>query len=117
MANLVKFVHVEYKRINIDDLAAFKKVIDEKFVFTNEEKLQEYSHDETEDLSFPPEVVIKPKTTAEVSKILNYCNNQKITNTSTKRIFNHFRFCTEKRYYIRRFMEESRFLSRLYWRI
>ena len=74
MANLVKFVQVEYKRINIDDLAVFKQIVDEKCVFTDEEKLQEYSHDETEDLSFSPEVVIKPKTTVEISKILNYCN-------------------------------------------
>ncbi len=81
MANLVKFVQVEYKKIDIDDLVVFKKIVDEKFVFTDEEKLQEYSHDETEDLSFPPEVVITPKTTAEVSKILHYCNKQKITVT------------------------------------
>ena len=81
MANLVKFVQVEYKKIDIDDLEVFKKIVDEKFVFTDEDKLQEYSHDETEDLSYSPEVVITPNTTAEVSKILNYCNKQKITIT------------------------------------
>ena len=66
LANLIKFVQVEYKKINIDDISFLKKVIGIDFVFTDEEKLVEYSHDETEDLSFPPEVVIKPKTTTEV---------------------------------------------------
>ena len=41
----------------------------------------EYSHDETEDLSFPPEVVVKPKTTSEVSEILAFCNKNKIAIT------------------------------------
>lgn len=78
VANLIKFVHVEYKKIDIDDLAFFSKVVDAKFVFTDDEKIKEYSHDETEDLSYPPEVVIKPQTNIEVSKILNYCNQHKI---------------------------------------
>ena len=81
MANLVKFVQVEYKKIDIHDLAVFRKIVDKKFVFTDKEKLQEYSHDETEDLSYFPEVVIIPKKTSEVSKILTYCNNKRITVT------------------------------------
>ncbi len=81
MANLIKFVQVEYKKIDIDDLAFFRQVVDAKFVFTDDEKIKEYSHDETEDLSYPPEVVIKPQTNIEVSKILNYCNKHKISVT------------------------------------
>ena len=45
-------MQVEYKKINIDDISFLKKVIGVGFVFTDEEKLVEYSHDETEDLSF-----------------------------------------------------------------
>jgi len=81
VANLIKFVQVEYKKIDIDDLAFFRQVVDAKFVFTDDEKIKEYSHDETEDLSYPPEVVIKPQTNIEVSKILNYCNKHKISVT------------------------------------
>ena len=81
VANLIKFVQVEYKKIDIDDLAFFRQVVDTKFVFTDDEKIKEYSHDETEDLSYPPEVVIKPQTNIEVSKILNYCNKHKISVT------------------------------------
>ena len=81
MANLVKFVQVEYKKIDIDDLVILKEIVGNDFVLTDEEKLLEYSHDETEDLSFPPEVVVKPKTTIEVSEILVFCNKNKIAIT------------------------------------
>ena len=73
---------MEYKKINIDDLAVFKQIVGVDFVFTDEEKLLEYSHDETEDFSFPPEVVVKPLTTQEISAITKYCNQKRITITA-----------------------------------
>ena len=82
VANLVKFVQVKYKKINIDDLTILKKIVGKEYLFTDEEKLLEYSRDETEDLSFLPEVIVKPKTTKEVSKILSYCDKNKITVTA-----------------------------------
>ncbi len=57
---------------------AFKKIVGEKFVFLDEESLNHYSHDETEDLHFLPEVVIKPKTAEEISAILTICNKARI---------------------------------------
>jgi len=69
---------VEYKKINFNDISFFKKVIGSDYVFTDEEKLVEYSHDETEDLSYPPEVVLKPKTSDEIANILKYCNAENI---------------------------------------
>tara|TARA_B110000116_G_scaffold264804_1_gene273112 strand:+ start:259 stop:1686 length:1428 start_codon:yes stop_codon:yes gene_type:complete len=81
VANLAKFVQVEYKKIDIDDLVILKEIVGNDYVLTDEEKLLEYSHDETEDLSFPPEVVVKPKTTSEVSEILAFCNKNKIAIT------------------------------------
>ena len=65
---------MEYKKINIDDLSFFREVIGEEDIFSNKEKLFEYSHDETEDLSFLPEIVLKPKTTDQISQVLLYCN-------------------------------------------
>lgn len=47
-------------------------------VFTAAEVLKEYGHDETEDLNFPPNLVIKPSTPEEISQILTYCNQEKI---------------------------------------
>ena len=72
---------MEYKKINIDDLAVLKEIIGTDFVFSDEDKLLEYSSDETEDLSYPPEVVLKPKTTEEISKIITYCNDKLISIT------------------------------------
>lgn len=39
---------------------------------------KKYSHDETEDISILPDIVLKPKNTKEVSEILRYCNEKKI---------------------------------------
>lgn len=43
--------------------------------------LKTYGRDETEDLLFIPEVVLKPNTTEEVSKILRHCNENNIAVT------------------------------------
>jgi len=47
-------------------------------VFADEESLQYYGHDETEKLLYPPEVVVKPSTPEEISKILKYCHDHLI---------------------------------------
>jgi len=56
----------------------FKKIVGDKFVFVDEESLNNYGHDETENLLYLPEVVIKPRTTEEISAILKICNKEKI---------------------------------------
>src|SRR5438045_9271974 len=52
----------------------FKNILGEKFVFADHESLHNYSHDETEDLHYLPDVVLKPKTPEEISAILKICN-------------------------------------------
>ena len=47
-------------------------------MFIDEDSLYQYSHDETEDLHFLPDVVIKPRTAEEISAILKICNHHKI---------------------------------------
>ena len=69
---------MEYKQIDINDVFFLKTIIGSKFVFTDEENLLIYSKDETEDLLYPPEIVVKPKTTNEVARIMIYCNEQRI---------------------------------------
>src|SRR5690349_8566489 len=56
----------------------FKKIVGEKYVFVDEDSLYNYSHDETEDLHFLPDVVLKPRTPEEISAILKICNQYKI---------------------------------------
>ena len=72
---------MEYKQLNIDDISFFKEIIGTDFVFTDLEKLLAYSHDETEDLSFPPEVVLTPRTTEQIAAVLKFCNANKIAVT------------------------------------
>ena len=69
---------MDYKQLNIDDISFFKEIIGAEYVFTDIQSIFNYSHDETEDLSYPPEVVLKPVTTEEISKILKYCNLKNI---------------------------------------
>lgn len=65
-------------KFTANHIEAFKKIVGEKFLLIDEESLRHYAHDETEDLHFFPEVVIKPKTAEEISAILKICNKEKI---------------------------------------
>ena len=69
---------MNYKKIDSSDIVFFKKIVGEKYVLTTKDKLFDYSYDETEDLCFYPEVVIKPDSEHCISKILNYCNTNLI---------------------------------------
>ena len=69
---------MNYKQLNIDDISFFKEIIGAENVFTDNQSIFNYSHDETEDLSYPPEVVLKPVNTEEIAKILKYCNSKNI---------------------------------------
>jgi len=62
----------------LEHLGLFKKIIGEQYVFVDEEVLYHYAHDETEDLHYLPDVVIKPRTAEEISQVLKICNAHKI---------------------------------------
>jgi glycolate oxidase len=55
--------------------------LQEKFssiCFTNAAVLEQYGHDETENLQFTPDILLKPNTTEEVSAIMHFCNTHQI---------------------------------------
>jgi glycolate oxidase len=64
--------------LNAAHIEAFKEIIGQSFVFTDDESLNHYAHDETENLHFLPSVVLKPSTAEEISAILKICNEDKI---------------------------------------
>lgn len=66
------------KNIFYTHLSAFRNITGEEFVFTDEESLHNYAHDETENLHFLPDIVIKPRTAQEISQIMLICNQYKI---------------------------------------
>lgn len=55
-------------------LEEFRRILGHEYVLVDSESLNEYAHDETEDLHFPPEVVLKPVNAEQISQILKICN-------------------------------------------
>lgn len=51
-----------------------RTIIGSENVYVDAETLDYFSHDETENLKFLPEVVVKPRTSEEISAILKLCN-------------------------------------------
>ena len=51
-----------------------RTIIGSEYVYVDAETLDYFSHDETENLKFLPEVVVKPRTSEEISAILKLCN-------------------------------------------
>ncbi|MGI8893674.1 MAG: FAD-binding oxidoreductase [Bacteroidia bacterium] len=67
-----------YNKVTADVFSELKVIAGEEFVLADAEVLENYSHDETEDLRFLPEVVVKPQNKEEISAILKLCNEKKI---------------------------------------
>ena len=63
----------EYQRLNQSNIEWFVLLVGSDNCVLDEGTRIHYGHDETEDLSFPPEIVVKPSSTQEVSKIMGYC--------------------------------------------
>ncbi len=59
-------------------IGSLKEITGADNVFYDTESLEAYSHDETEDLSFPPQVVVKPDSTEQVSAILKLASAENI---------------------------------------
>ncbi|PUZ27416.1 glycolate oxidase [Chitinophaga costaii] len=62
-----------FSTVNDAHLEAFRALLGEAFVLTDPDNLAHYAHDETEDLHFLPSVVLKPNTTEQVSRIMEWC--------------------------------------------
>lgn len=67
-----------FKKVTPSCIDTFKYLVGAENVYTAPEVLKEYGHDETEDLQFPPEVVLKPGNVVEISAIMRYCSEHVI---------------------------------------
>ncbi|MDB5158932.1 MAG: glycolate oxidase [Mucilaginibacter sp.] len=67
-----------YNKITDDILTTIKQIVGEGSVITKRAELEPYSHDETEDLRYYPEVVVKPASTEQVAALLKLCNENLI---------------------------------------
>jgi len=69
---------VEYSKVTAENISAFEAIVGVKNVLSNQEALANYASDETEDLVYTPEIVLKPQSAEEISKILSLCNTKLI---------------------------------------
>lgn len=74
---------MHYNKVDKQAINHFQQAIGAEYVLMGKDDLQKYGHDETEDFNYPPEVVLKPASTEEISRLLAYCNAHKIPVTAS----------------------------------
>jgi len=67
-----------YNRLTPEIIARLATIVGIENLLDDGETRSIYSRDETEDLSFPPDVVLKPTTTGQVSAVLKLANEWRI---------------------------------------
>ncbi len=67
-----------YNKVTPDIIDKLSAIVGGEFVLSDNESKKLYSEDETEDLSFPPEVIVKPITAQEISEIFKLANEHNI---------------------------------------
>lgn len=70
--------NMSYSKITPGILSSIKLIVGEEAVITGHANLEKYSHDETEDLHYYPEVVVKPKIPEEIAALMQLCNEHLI---------------------------------------
>jgi len=63
-----------YQPISTDVISQLAKIVGHDYVLLDGENLEKYAHDETEDLRYQPEVVVKPGTSEEIAAIMDLAN-------------------------------------------
>lgn len=63
-----------FAEVSTDIISQFEAIIGQANVIVDPEKRYNYSHDETEDYSFLPDVVLKPGSAEEISAIMKLCS-------------------------------------------
>ena len=67
-----------YQKVDPEILEKLKVIVGENYVFFDAENKEKYASDETEDLQFFPEVIVKPITPEEISQVLVLANKYNI---------------------------------------
>jgi len=69
---------MEFNKITAELLSTIKAIVGDDAVISQHEGMEKYSHDETEDLTYYPEVVVKPGSAEEISALMKLCNQHLI---------------------------------------
>lgn len=67
-----------FTEVSTDVISQFEAIVGAENVIIDPERLYDYSHDETEDYSFLPDVVLRPGSAEEISRIMKFCNKHVI---------------------------------------
>ncbi|HEU4393966.1 MAG TPA: FAD-binding oxidoreductase, partial [Planctomycetota bacterium] len=67
-----------FGKVDSAALEALRAACGPAFVITSVEERERYGSDETEDLWFDPEVVVRPRTTAEVAAVMRVAHERRL---------------------------------------
>jgi len=67
-----------FSKITAEILSAIQSIVGPDNIITNHDSLEKYSHDETEDLHYYPEVVVKPGAPEEIAALIKLCNEKMV---------------------------------------
>ncbi len=70
-----------YHKISNQILNQIKQIVGDDAVLYHRADMERYSHDETEDLVYYPEVVVKPTTVQQIAQLMRLCNENLISVT------------------------------------
>lgn len=65
---------MQFNKLTSDLIAQLTRILGADNVITDDEARDIYGRDETEDFSFPPEVVVKPASAQQISEVLKLAN-------------------------------------------
>lgn len=68
----------KFEKVTPDIVAQFIEIVGANHVFVSSEDKEKYGRDETENLFYEPEVVLRPKNTEEISAIMKISNHERI---------------------------------------
>ncbi|GAB4318140.1 MAG: FAD-linked oxidase C-terminal domain-containing protein [Candidatus Zixiibacteriota bacterium] len=71
----------DFTKLTSADLDAFRAICGDNYVLTEPAELDIHGSDETEDLRFPPEVVLLPGSAEEIQAIMRHCSERHIAVT------------------------------------
>ena len=69
---------MNFSKITPNVISILENIVGKANLYLDQTTLDKYAKDETEDLEFPPEVVVKPANTNEISEILKIANKENV---------------------------------------
>jgi glycolate oxidase len=73
---------IDYNKVTSITLTELENIVGAENTLTNKEQLEKYGQDETEDLLYLAEVIVKPQTVEQVSAIARLCHQNKLPLTT-----------------------------------